>query len=91
MTPTLKFDLNIEPINFMWNGQPVTLNGKYQLVPDEQIRHLHKRVIATGRYERKRIPFYGRVVGKARYYNEHIYLVEDETGNIIKANNVREI
>jgi len=60
LTPTLKFNLDIEPYTLMWNGQAISLPGSYELVPDNEIKHLHKRVVAVALHERRRVPLYGR-------------------------------
>jgi hypothetical protein len=60
MTPNLIMSLDIEPITLMWNGQAVSLPGTYELVPDEMVKHLHKRVMAIALHERRRVPLYGR-------------------------------
>ncbi len=84
MTPNLIMDLQIEPTLFMWNGHPVTLPGKYKLLPDNEVRYLHKRVVAIPLHERARVPISGIVVGQAKYMKNHVWLVEDERGRIIK-------
>lgn len=66
MTPNLIMSLDIEPITMMWNGQAISLPGTYELVPDEMVKHLHRRVMAIALHERKRIPFCGKLVGQAR-------------------------
>jgi len=66
MTPNLIINLDIEPITLMWNGQAISLPGTYELVPDEMVKHLHRRVMAIALHERKRIPFCGRLVGQAK-------------------------
>ena len=91
MTPTLKFNLDIEPYTLMWNGQAISLPGSYELVPDNEIKHLHKRVVAVALHERRRVPFYGRVVGKARYGKHSVWLIEDDNGNLVKAQKPMEI
>ena len=87
MTPTLKFNLDIEPYTLMWNGQAISLPGSYELVPDNEIKHLHKRVVAVALHERKRIPFCGKLVGQARNGNGKgsVWLVEDDRGKLIKS------
>jgi hypothetical protein len=85
MTPNLIMSLDIEPICLVWNGVKITLSGKYELLPDNQIKHLHKRVLAVAHDDNVRIPFYGRIVGKARKGTEYIWLVEDEkTGKLAR-------
>ena len=42
MTPNLIINLDIDPITLMWNGQAISLPGTYELVPDNEIKHLHK-------------------------------------------------
>ena len=54
MTPNLIINLDIEPITLMWNGQAISLPGTYELVPDEMVKHLHRRVMAIALHERKR-------------------------------------
>lgn len=87
MTPNLLMTLDIEPHTLMWNGQAISLPGTYELVPDNEIKHLHKRVMAIALHERKRIPFCGRLVGKARHGNGKgsVWLIEDDRGHLIKA------
>ena len=87
MTPTLKFNLDIEPYTLMWNGQAISLPGSYELVPDEMVKHLHRRVMAIALHERKRIPFCGKLVGQARNGNGKgsVWLVEDDRGQLIKS------
>ena len=53
MTPNLLMTLDIEPHTLMWNGQAISLPGTYELVPDNEIKHLHKRVMAIALHERK--------------------------------------
>jgi hypothetical protein len=69
----------IDVCGFYWNGTPVTLSGKYTLLPDNAVKHLHKRVLAVAHDDNVKIPFYGRVVGAAKFHKDTIYLVEDET------------
>ena len=82
MTPNLIINLDIEPITLMWNGQAISLPGTYELVPDSEVRHLHKRVMAIALHERKRIPFCGKLVGQARNGNGKgsVWLIEDDRG-----------
>ena len=54
MTPNLLMTLDIEPHTLMWNGQAVSLPGTYELVPDEMVKHLHRRVMAIALHERKK-------------------------------------
>ena len=79
MTPNLMLDLASEPTCFIWNGTPITLSGKYALIPDDKVKNLHRRVLAVAHDDNVRIPFYGRVVGAAKFHSETIYLVEDES------------
>jgi hypothetical protein len=76
---------------WMWNGNPVTLSGRYRLLPDKEVRHLHRRVIATAKDDRHKIPFHGRVAGEALYHRERIYLVETEHGTIERCRKVQVI
>ena len=92
--PNLTLNLQLEPIIFWWNGRKIILSGKYQLIPDNQVRHLHKRVLCTARDRRPRgtkIPFYGTVIGCAKYYTEYIYIVQDEYGEVEKVRNPKVI
>ena len=75
----------------MWNGQAISLPGTYELVPDNEIKHLHKWVVAVALHERRRVPLYGRVVGKARYGKHSVWLIEDDNGNLVKAQKPMEI
>lgn len=84
MAPNLIINLDVEPIHFLWNGYPVSLSGKYQLLPDNQVKHLHKRVLAVARDERSRIPFYGHIVGREKKGQEYYYLVENEVSRKIE-------
>jgi len=59
--------------------------GTYELVPDEMVKHLHKRVMAIALHERKRIPFCGRLVGQAKSGKGSVWLVEDDRGQLIKS------
>lgn len=90
MSPNLKFNLQLEPTQFMWNGTAYTLSGRCELLPDNQVKHLHKRVIGVSRDERVKIPLTGRVVGRVRRSNsEYFYLVENEqTGRLEKMGRV---
>jgi len=56
-------------------------------VPDEMVKHLHRRVMAIALHERKRIPFCGKLVGQARNGNGKgsVWLVEDDRGQLIKS------
>ena len=87
MTPNLIMSLDIEPFHFMWNGQAVSIPGTYELVPDEMVKHLHRRVMAIALHERKRIPFCGKLVGQARNGNGKgsVWLIEDDRGQLIKS------
>ena len=87
MTPNLIMSLDIEPITLMWNGQAISLPGSYELVPDCEIKHLHRRVMAIAMHERKRIPFCGKLVGQARNGNGKgsVWLIEDDRGQLIKS------
>ena len=91
MTPNLIMNLDIEPLTFLWNGQAISLPGTYELVPDNEIKHLHKRVVAVALHERRRVPLYGRVVGKARCGKHSVWLIEDDNGNLVKAQKPMEI
>ncbi|OPY11332.1 MAG: hypothetical protein A4E67_00230 [Syntrophaceae bacterium PtaB.Bin038] len=79
--------MELEPTTFMWNGQAVSLPGTYELVPDGEVKHLHRRVMAIALHERKRIPFCGRLVGQARLSNGKgsVWLIEDDRGYLIKS------
>ena len=85
MTPNLLMTLDIEPHTLMWNGQAISLPGTYELVPDEMVKHLHKRVMAIALHERKRIPFCGRLVGQAKSGKGSVWLIEDDRGQLIKS------
>lgn len=86
MSPNLMLRMELATI-FMWNGEMISLPASYSLVPDHEIRHLHQRVVAMALHERKRIPFYGRLVGKARHGNGKgsVWLVANDHGQIIKS------
>lgn len=93
MSSNLKIDLQLEPTTFMWNGIPHTLSGRCELLPDNEVKYLHKRVVCIARDTRSGIPFHGRVVGRGKRPNgkhtEYFYLVENEvTGRIEKTNKV---
>ena len=93
MTPNIRFNLEIEPTTFMWNGIPHTLSGRCELLPDNQVQYLHRRVVCVARDTRGKIPFHGRVVGRGYRPNgrhtEYFYLVENEvTRKIEKTNRV---
>lgn len=90
MSPTIKFNLMIETTSFMWNGTPYTLSGSCELLPDNQVKHLHRRVLGFSRDERVKVPVWGKVVGRVKRSNsEYFYLVENEsTGRLEKIGRV---
>ncbi len=87
MSPNLTLRMELEPTQLMWNGELISLPPSYELVPDCEIKHLHRRVMAIAMHERKRIPFFGRLVGKARHGNGKgsVWLIEDDCGRLIKS------
>jgi hypothetical protein len=80
VTPKLMIQLNTQPApDFFWNGHPFDIGGR-ELVPDQKVRHLHKKVTAIGKWSRGRMIVTGIVRG-AIYGNngDYTYLVECET------------
>jgi hypothetical protein len=88
MKQSMILTTRLEPIRFRWNGKVVSIAGKAILLPETEVKHLHARVLATSIRKLPKVPFYGRIVGCARYGDyQYTYFVEDDAGNIEKVSN----
>jgi hypothetical protein len=64
---------------YTWNGTPFFV-GDYELIPDDKVKHLHKRVMAIAKWSRGKTIVRGRVVGAAKKSDnsDYIHYIEDE-------------